>query len=152
MSTSIRFCARRTPGSPDRSTKRSATPGRSRMSAPARRSMSRSIRWVLAIEPSEHRITSGTRGLTTPIRGYAEGLPIPSKSVDAAMACLTLHQWADWRVGVHELRRVARKRVAIFNGTTQPMPIVFGCYATTCPSLASCTAAAFRRSRNRALP
>lgn len=71
-------------------------------------------RWVLAIEPSEHRITSGTRGLTTPIRGYAEGLPIPSKSVDAAMACLTLHQWADWRVGVQELRRVARKRVVIF--------------------------------------
>ena len=30
------------------------------------------------------------------------------------MACLTLHQWADWRVGVQELRRVARKRVVIF--------------------------------------
>jgi Methyltransferase domain len=71
-------------------------------------------RWVLAIEPTEHRIPSRTRGLTTPIRGHAEGLPIPSKSVDAAMACLTLHQWADWRVGVHELRRVARKRVVIF--------------------------------------
>jgi SAM-dependent methyltransferase len=71
-------------------------------------------RWVLAIEPTEHRITSRTRGLTTPIRGHAESLPIPSKSVDAAMACLTLHQWADWRVGVQELRRVARKRVVIF--------------------------------------
>jgi hypothetical protein len=71
-------------------------------------------RWVLAIEPTEHRIPSRSRGLTTPIRGHAEGLPIPSKSVDAAMACLSLHQWADWRVGVHELRRVARKRVVIF--------------------------------------
>jgi Methyltransferase domain len=71
-------------------------------------------RWVLAIEPTEHRVTSATKGLTTPIRGHAEGLPIPSKSVDAAMACLTLHQWADWRIGVHELRRVARKRVVIF--------------------------------------
>jgi SAM-dependent methyltransferase len=71
-------------------------------------------RWVLAIEPSENRITSGTKILTTPIRGHAEGLPIPSKSVDAAMACLTLHQWTDWRVGVHELRRVARKRVVVF--------------------------------------
>jgi hypothetical protein len=71
-------------------------------------------RWVLAIEPTEHRITSRTRGLTTPIRGHAESLPIPSSSVDAAMACLTLHQWADWRVGVQELRRVARKRVVIF--------------------------------------
>lgn len=71
-------------------------------------------RWVLAIEPTEHRITSRAHGLTTPIRGYAESLPIPSSSVDAAMACLTLHQWADWRVGVQELRRVARKRVVIF--------------------------------------
>jgi hypothetical protein len=71
-------------------------------------------RWVLAIEPSENRITRLPRGLTTPIRGHAESLPIPSSSVDAAMACLTLHQWADWRIGMHELRRVARKRVVIF--------------------------------------
>lgn len=71
-------------------------------------------RWVLAIEPAEHRIIRRTHGLTTPISGHAESLPIPSSSVDAAMACLTLHQWADWRIGVQELRRVARKRVVIF--------------------------------------
>ncbi|HEV7938435.1 MAG TPA: methyltransferase domain-containing protein [Solirubrobacteraceae bacterium] len=71
-------------------------------------------RWVLAIEPTEQRITRRPRGLTTPIRGYAESLPIPSSSMDAAMACLTMHQWSDWRIGVHELRRVARKRVVIF--------------------------------------
>jgi hypothetical protein len=73
-----------------------------------------SDRWVLAIEPTEHRVTSRTRGLTTPIKGNAEGLPVPSKSVDAAMACLTLQQWSDWRIGVHELLRIARKRVVIF--------------------------------------
>jgi hypothetical protein len=71
-------------------------------------------RWVLAIEPSEDRITRSPHRLTTPIKGHAESLPIPSSSVDAAMACLTLHQWSDWRVGAHELRRVARKRVVIF--------------------------------------
>ena len=71
-------------------------------------------RWVLAIEPSENRIVRSPRRLTTPIKGHAESLPIPSSSVDAAMACLTLHQWTDWRIGVHELRRVARKRVVIF--------------------------------------
>jgi SAM-dependent methyltransferase len=72
-------------------------------------------RWVLAIEPTEDRIARRSQGLTTtPIRGHAESLPIPSSSVDAAMACLTLHQWADWRIGVQELRRVARKRVVIF--------------------------------------
>lgn len=71
-------------------------------------------RWVLAIDPSRHRVTKRTRGLTTPIRGHAESLPVPPSSVDAAMACLTLHQWSDWRVGVQEMRRVARKRVVIF--------------------------------------
>jgi SAM-dependent methyltransferase len=71
-------------------------------------------RWVLAIEPTENRIIRRTRGLTTPIKGHAESLPIPSCSVDAAMACMTLHQWADWRIGVQELRRVARTRVVIF--------------------------------------
>jgi SAM-dependent methyltransferase len=71
-------------------------------------------RWVLRIEPSKGIVARQSKRLTTPIVGPAEGLPIPPKSVDAAMACLTLHQWADWRVGVQELRRVARKRVVIF--------------------------------------
>lgn len=71
-------------------------------------------RWVLGIEPSKGIVARQTARLTTPIVGPAEGLPIPPNSVDAAMACLTLHQWADWRVGVQELRRVARQRVVIF--------------------------------------
>jgi SAM-dependent methyltransferase len=71
-------------------------------------------RWVLGIEPSRGIVARQDTRLTTPIVGPAEGLPIPPNSVDAAMACLTLHQWADWRVGVQELRRVARQRVVIF--------------------------------------
>jgi SAM-dependent methyltransferase len=71
-------------------------------------------RQVLAIDPSESTIAQRTPGPTTTIVGHAESLPLASGSVDAAMACLTLHQWADWRIGVHELRRVARKRVVIF--------------------------------------
>ncbi|HXC24041.1 MAG TPA: methyltransferase domain-containing protein [Solirubrobacteraceae bacterium] len=71
-------------------------------------------RWVLAIEPSAGIVARPAPRLTTPIVGPAESLPIPSNSIDAAMACLTLHQWADWRIGVQELRRVARKRVVIF--------------------------------------
>jgi SAM-dependent methyltransferase len=73
-----------------------------------------SDRQVLAIEPSEGTISQRAPGSATTIVGHAESLPLPSDSVDAAMACLTLHQWADWRIGVHELRRVARKRVVIF--------------------------------------
>ncbi|MFZ1153623.1 MAG: class I SAM-dependent methyltransferase, partial [Solirubrobacteraceae bacterium] len=71
-------------------------------------------REVLPIEPSERMIAQRAPELAPAIRGRAESLPLAADSVDAAMACMTLHHWADWRVGVQELRRVARKRVVIF--------------------------------------
>jgi SAM-dependent methyltransferase len=71
-------------------------------------------RQVLPIEPSQRMIAQRAPGLARAIRGHAESLPLGSSSVDAAMACMTLHHWADWRIGVQELRRVARKRVVIF--------------------------------------
>ncbi len=69
---------------------------------------------VLPIEPSERMIAERSPRITPAILGKPESLPLSSSSVDAAMACLTLHNWTDWRVGLHELRRVARKRVVIF--------------------------------------
>jgi SAM-dependent methyltransferase len=69
---------------------------------------------VLPVEPSARMIAQRPPELAPAIRGYAESLPLDSDSVDAAMACMTLHHWADWRIGVQELRRVARKRVVIF--------------------------------------
>jgi SAM-dependent methyltransferase len=71
-------------------------------------------REVLPIEPSSSRIAQRSPALAPAIKGHAESLPLDSDSVDAAMACMTLHHWADWRIGVQELRRVARKRVVIF--------------------------------------
>jgi SAM-dependent methyltransferase len=71
-------------------------------------------RKVLPIEPSAKMIAQRAPELALAIRGRAESLPLASDSVDAAMACMTLHHWADWRIGVQELRRVARKRVVIF--------------------------------------
>jgi SAM-dependent methyltransferase len=71
-------------------------------------------REVLPIEPSERMIAQRPPELAAAQRGYAESLPLAADSVDAAMACMTLHHWADWRIGVQELRRVARKRVVIF--------------------------------------
>jgi SAM-dependent methyltransferase len=71
-------------------------------------------REVLPIEPSARMIAQRSPDLAAAIRGYAECLPLPSDCVDAAMACMTLHHWTDWRIGVQELRRVARKRVVIF--------------------------------------
>jgi SAM-dependent methyltransferase len=73
-----------------------------------------SDREVLPIEPSERMIAQRTTDLAPAIRGRAENLPLPADSVDAAMACMTLHHWTDWRVGVQELRRVARRRIVIF--------------------------------------
>jgi hypothetical protein len=69
---------------------------------------------VLPIEPSQRMIAQRAPELAPAIRGHPESLPLPSGGVDAALACMTLHDWADWRIGVHELRRVARKRVVVF--------------------------------------
>lgn len=71
-------------------------------------------RTVMTIESSPRMIAQRPPELAPAIRGHAESLPLISDSVDAAMACLTLHHWTDWRIGVQELRRVARKRVVIF--------------------------------------
>jgi SAM-dependent methyltransferase len=71
-------------------------------------------REVIAVEPSEQMIAQRPPDAAPAIKGYAESLPLAGGSVDAAMACLTLHHWGDWRVGVQELRRVARKRIVIF--------------------------------------
>lgn len=71
-------------------------------------------REVLPIEPSARMIAQRSPELALAIRGHAECLPLPSNCVDAAMACMTLHHWTDWRIGVQELRRVARERVVIF--------------------------------------
>jgi SAM-dependent methyltransferase len=73
-----------------------------------------SDREVVPIEPSERMIAQRTAKLAPAIRGTAESLPLAADSVDAALACMTLHHWTDWRVGVQELRRVARKRIVIF--------------------------------------
>jgi SAM-dependent methyltransferase len=69
---------------------------------------------VLPVEPSAAMIAQRPPELAVAIQGHAESLPLPSACVDAAMACMTLHHWSDWRVGVHELRRVARQRVVVF--------------------------------------
>ncbi|HEX3691752.1 MAG TPA: methyltransferase domain-containing protein [Solirubrobacteraceae bacterium] len=71
-------------------------------------------REVLPVEPSTAMIAQRPSELAPAICGHAESLPLPSNCVDAAMACMSLHHWCDWRVGVQELRRVARRRVVIF--------------------------------------
>jgi hypothetical protein len=47
------------------------------------------------------------------IRGFAEELPLDDQSVDAAMALVTVHQWADRHKGLQEMRRVTRGPVIV---------------------------------------
>jgi SAM-dependent methyltransferase len=71
-------------------------------------------RHVVAIEPSDVMAAQRPPQLAPAIRASARSLPLRDRSVDAAMAMLTLHHWDEGREqGVRELRRVARGAVVI---------------------------------------
>lgn len=70
-------------------------------------------RQVLAVEPSAEMVRQRPPGIAPVVRAVAEALPVRSQSVDAALAVLTVHHWANWRQGLAELRRVAPLRVVL---------------------------------------
>lgn len=70
-------------------------------------------RHVVPIEPSQIMRSQRPAHLAPAVHGAAESLPLDDRSVDAAMATLTVHQWTDWRKGLSELRRVSRGPVVI---------------------------------------
>jgi SAM-dependent methyltransferase len=71
-------------------------------------------RWVLAIEPADVMAAQRPPELPPAVRASADNLPLRDRSVDAAMAILTVHHWdAQQEQGVRELRRVARGPVVI---------------------------------------
>lgn len=76
-------------------------------------------RIVVAVEPSDLMISQRSRGAAPCVRGRAEVLPVQDRSFDAAMAVLTIHHWPDWRLGLRELRRVARHRVVLLTFDTE---------------------------------
>jgi SAM-dependent methyltransferase len=69
---------------------------------------------VVAVEPSELMIQQRPPSLPPAVRGVAEALPLPDKSVDAALAVLAAHHWADRPAAFGEIRRVARRRAVFF--------------------------------------
>jgi SAM-dependent methyltransferase len=71
-------------------------------------------RKVVAIEPSEVMIAQRAPDAAPAIVATAEALPLADASVDAAMAVLTDHHWADRARGLREMRRVARRRAVVF--------------------------------------
>ena len=72
-------------------------------------------RELTALEPSPVMIAQRPPGSAPVVRGRAEELPFGDGSFDAVMAVLSDHHWSDRRRGLDELRRVARRRVVLFN-------------------------------------
>ena len=67
-------------------------------------------RYVVAVEPSA-KMRAQRR--SPAVDATAEKLPFDDDSFDAAMATITIHQWADGDAGLRELRRVSRGPVVI---------------------------------------
>lgn len=70
-------------------------------------------RIVQAVEPSQTMIDQRPAHAAPCVRASAEDLPFATGAFDAAMAVLTIHHWADWRAGLREMRRVARRRIVL---------------------------------------
>lgn len=79
-------------------------------------------RVVLAVEPSAVMIRQRLAGAAPCLRGSAEALPLATASVDAAMALLTVHHWADLERGFAEMGRVARQRVVLLTWVPDAAP------------------------------
>jgi SAM-dependent methyltransferase len=68
---------------------------------------------TVAVEPAAVMIAQRPPSGAPCVRGYAERLPFGDGTFDAGLAVLTIHHWSDWRAGLRELVRVARKRVVL---------------------------------------
>ena len=79
-------------------------------------------RWVLAVEPSATMRAQRPPEAAPAIDARAESLPLDDDSVDAAMACVTIHHWQPRAAGLAELRRVARGPVVVFTFDLEQMP------------------------------
>ena len=70
-------------------------------------------RHVAAVEPSASMRRQRPAALTPAIDATAEALPFDDASFDAAMAMISVHQWADPAAGIAELRRVSRDVIVL---------------------------------------
>lgn len=72
-------------------------------------------RHVVAVEPSAAMRAQRPRELAPAVIGRAEQLPFDDGAFDAAMATITIHQWADHARGLSELRRVTRGPIVLLS-------------------------------------
>jgi SAM-dependent methyltransferase len=68
-------------------------------------------RVVVAIEPAITMIRQRRPGPV--VQAFSEALPFPDTAFDAATAFITIHHWSDWRAGLAEMQRVARRVVVL---------------------------------------
>jgi SAM-dependent methyltransferase len=73
---------------------------------------------VTAVEPSALMRAQRPAGAAPCVAALAESLPFEDRSFDAAMAVATVHHWPDPTVGLHEMRRVARRVVVFTHDST----------------------------------
>src|SRR6185437_16041754 len=72
-----------------------------------------SDRAVIAVEPSAVMRAQRPAGAAPCVDAVAESLPFEDQSFDAAMAFATVEHWHDPIAGLREMRRVARRVVAL---------------------------------------
>lgn len=72
-----------------------------------------SDRLVIAAEPSVSMLALRDPDAAPAVRARAEALPFDDRCVDAVLAVLTVHHWADQTAGLRECARVARERIVI---------------------------------------
>lgn len=70
-------------------------------------------RVTVAVEPSRTMIAQRPGGSAPTVMAVAEHLPLADESFDGVMSVLSTHHWRDRRAGIAELRRVARRAVAV---------------------------------------
>ncbi len=70
-------------------------------------------RAVVAVEPSAVMVGQRPPGAAPAVRAWAERLPFPDHTFDAALAVLTVHHWRDVALGLDELVRVADRVVVL---------------------------------------
>ena len=69
---------------------------------------------LIAVEPSPVMLAQRPVGAAPAVQASAGALPFGDGAFDAAMAILSDHHWPDRAAGLRELRRVARRRVVVF--------------------------------------
>lgn len=70
-------------------------------------------RFVVAVEPSMTMIHQRPSRSAPVVQALAAELPFRDATFDASLAILTIHHWPNWRRGLQELARSARRRVVL---------------------------------------